>query len=381
MRKLFSFPIFLVALLAACRPATITPQTTLPISTATPPAIGISPSRVPPLPTATSASQTGLPVGLIYTTGIGNGLWLVGVNGQAQLLTGQNYPILSPDQKQVLYAIGYEGDIWLHNLSTGVSHNLTNTSAEIEGDFQWWPANPNLIVFHFRPADNLEPGAGYLSTINTDGGNYLVVDSDIGSISPAALSPDGQTIAYDRGGTPWLYRLNRGPEPMSLEPFGLTFKKAANPEWSPDGQMLAWKVYGDESGTDGWSGVAILDLPRQKGYLRHRYSLLGGSGILSQLAWSPDGQWLAVVNQAEIAGEKSSLWVLRADGSEEHHLGYAQSPVWSPDSRTLAFWSWLPKSDSYLDSQAMLVDMGHWQPRQLDLPEGAQVADWVTLKP
>jgi Tol biopolymer transport system component len=205
------------------------------------------------------------------------------------------------------------------------------------------------------------------------------MDSEIGSFSPAALSPDGQTIAYDRAGVPWLYRLNGGSQAISLEPFGLTFRKAARPAWSPDGQMLAWRVFGDEPGTDGWGAIAVLNLSQQKGFLLHRYSIRGGTEIFGGLAWSPDGKWLAVVNEGEI--EKASMWVMRVDGSEEHHLGETELPIWSPDSRQLVFSRLQSGAHSPYETETLLVGIGDWQLHQLDLPDGARVKGWVTLQP
>ena len=398
MRKVsISLSILFALILAACAPGTpapqlattvpaeVTPQVTILPPTATLPAVETSPTptqssptdtpqaptQPPSTETETPASQ--FPVGVVYTIGAGNGLWLVGADGQTQLLSEQQYPTLSPDQQQILYSISYDGEIWLSDLATGESRNLTNTPDRIEESFQWWPANSGVIVFSSRPADNL---GGYLATINVDGTDYRVLDEEIGSISPAAPSPDGQTITFDRGGEPWLYHLDGGLEPIDFSAFGLAAGKAGFPEWSPNGKMLAWKVYGQ----DGTSGVAVLDLVQGKGVLLHPYTILGGSEMFAELAWSPDGQWLAVANQAEIAGERVSLWVVRVDGSQEHYLGgRASSPAWSLDSRYLVYsqvFSDASASDVY---QTMLVEVGDWQPSVQDLPGGAQVEDWVNF--
>lgn len=395
---LLSVLILSAVILTACAPGSpaaqlattvapeVTPQVTLPPPTDTLPAVDLSPTdtqspptdtpqaptQPPPMETGTPASQ--FPLGVVYTIGAGNGLWLVGADDQAQLLSEQQYPTLSPDQKQILFSISYDGEIWLGDLVTGESRNLTNTPDKIEESFQWWPANPAIIVFSSRPVENL---GGNLTTMNVDGTDYRVVDEEIGSISPAAPSPDGQTIAFDRGGEPWLYRLDGNLEPIDFGAFGLPAGKVGFPEWSPDGKMLAWKVYNQ----DGTSGVAVLDLVQGKGVLLHPYTILGGTEMYAELAWSPDGQWLAVVNQAEIAGERVSLWVLRVDGSQEYYLGgRTSSPVWSPDSRYLVYSQSPSDASAFDESQTMLVEIGNWQPSVQDLPGGAQVEDWVILQ-
>jgi hypothetical protein len=62
----------------------------------------------------------------------------------------------------VLYSFDY--DIGWQDISTGGSLNLTNTPDKFERDFQWWSANPDLIVFTFDT--ELSPGSGHLATIN-----------------------------------------------------------------------------------------------------------------------------------------------------------------------------------------------------------------------
>jgi hypothetical protein len=351
-------------------------------------------TSVPPEPTATTApAATATPppeeasavpqadphplAGLVYTIGAGNGLWRIGADGAAQLLTDQHYPTLAPDQSRVLYAVGYEGDIWLKELPDGLGTNLTNTPERDENMFWWWPANPSVVVFSSRTEEE-GPFASTLGLMGVDGSNYQLLEGTSPSISPPALSPDGQSIAFDKSAEPWLYWLSGGgAQPLPLDQYGLEFDKFAFPAWSPDGSRLAWKVYGN-----GQTGVAILDIAQGTASLLHLYTLVAGSEIWAELTWSPDGQWLAVINQAEYADEEASLWVLRTDGSEEHHLGgLASAPAWSPDSQSLVF-TQLPDHTSAFDaSRVMHVRVGEWQPQALELPGGAQVEQWMAPIP
>jgi hypothetical protein len=299
------------------------------------------------------------------------GLWIVQADGQLKQLSTKPDARLSPDQTQVLY--GENGEIWLQDLATGKTTNLSRTKDKVEMDYQWWPARPGVIVFHYQPATDLQPMAGYLATVKTDGTNYLVLDQEVGSNSPAALSSDGQTIAYDRGGQPWVYNLSGGNMPILPKSFTEKFRIACNPAWSPDGQKLAWQLFGDQAGTDGWSAVAVLDFNTLHMSLIHRYTIIGGSDIGNyHLAWSADGQWLAVVNQAERSEDgRTSLWIMRSDDSEEHHIGAYDRPVWNPDGRMVAYRT---------QDGVSAVKVGEWNPFPITLPADALVIDWVTVK-
>jgi len=331
-------------------------------------------------PTATPTLAATLPPaapmpGLVYLrSGSGaenQGLWIMQADGQSKQLSAKTNPRLSPDQKQVLYS--ENGDIWLTDLTKGKIINLTRTNDKIEADYQWWPARPGIIVFHYQFKTDIQPTAGYLATVKTDGTNYLTIDNEVGSNSPAALSPDGQSIAYDRGGVPWVYNFSGGDMPIPPKSFPEKFRLAVNPAWSPDSRKIAWQLFGDQAGTDGWSAVAVFDWDTFQVTLLHRYNLLGGGDVGNyHLAWSTDGTWLAAADQAELAPDgKVSLWVMRPDGSEEHHIGGGDRPVWSPYTPTLAY---LTAGGVYA------VKADDWNSYPVILPADSLVIDWVKVK-
>jgi Tol biopolymer transport system component len=371
------FVIFIgTVLLSACGgKATSKPQ--LPAANVSPTASATDTAAPSPIeaPSATAAPTAVVTLppaaplpGLVYTGAAYTGLWIVQADGQSQQLSAKVNPVLSPDQTQVLYSDN--GDIWLDDLPKGKIINLTHSNDKAETNYQWWPAHPGVIVFDYQPKKDIQPMAGYLATAKTDGTNYIAIDDQVGSISPPALSPDGQSIAYDQAGQPWVFNYRGGNVPIMPRSFQEKYRNAADPAWSPDGRKLAWQLFGDQAGTDGWSAVAVLNLDTLQVTLLHRYTVLGGSDIGAyHLAWSPDGAWLAVVDQAEFTADgKVSLWVMRPDGSEEHHFGSGDRPIWSPDSSMLA----------YLSGTAVFaVKASDWNPFPITLPGGSVVLEWV----
>jgi len=328
-----------------------------------------------PVSTSTPTAAVTLPPaapmpGLVYLGAGSIGLSIVHADGQSEQLSTETNPRLSPDQKQVIYS--KNGDIWLTDLATKKIFYVARTNDKIEADYQWWPARPGIIVFHYQRKTDIQPVAGFLATVKTNGENYLVIEGEVGSNSPAALSPDGQSIAFDRGGIPWIYNYTGGIMPILPRSFQEKYRIAVNPAWSPDSRKIAWQMFGDQAGTDGWSAVAIMDFDSLQVTLIHRYMILGGGDIGNyHLAWSPDGKWLAAADQAELAPDgKVSLWVMSPDGSEEHHIGGGDRPIWSPDGSTLVYES---------GNNVYAVKTSDWNPFPVTLPANSLVIDWVKV--
>lgn len=286
--------------------------------------------------------------GLIF--GTNTGLWRVEEDGAPAPILNRPDVVLSPDGAQALYT-SPDSDLWLIDLTTGEERNLTNTPDRIECCPQWWPARPDTLVFGSWPGDaELGPSTGFLTTVRVDGSDYRVLDGEHQSNAVPAPAPDGQTIAYDQGGTAYLYRLDTGPVPFDPAAYGLPVQRIGSPAWSPDGRYLAWVVGGDFG--QGWRlGLGVFDLENRTAHLLHPYEPLGVGGWPGAAAWSPDGQWLAYTIWPAADYDEAGVCVFRPDGTEEHCLGPGGGPVWSPDGRRLAF---------RRDSALWLAEVGTW---------------------
>ena len=314
--------------------------------------------------------------GLVYTDIPADETWWIDSNGFPQRLYPKRDAKPSPDGNRVL--LDQDDDIWLVDLITGEEINLTAGSNRKEGSGQWWPANPEVIVFNSVANDYDGIGFGQASLMLQDGSGYQVLDEN-GSFWSPAPSPDGNTIAYDTGSAAWLYHLDTGKQPFDVGNYGLDAPedfKIGSPSWSPDGTQITWWVGGSFPPSGEWKiALAMFDLGTKKYRFIHQYQPIGGSGGWKPPAqWSPDGEWLVFTTQGQ--GRVPELIVMRVDGSEVVALGSGTLPLWSPDSSKLLFIRYDPQG-SYLESQIIMVARDTWQPTEVNLPPGSQQIQWA----
>lgn len=158
-------------------------------------------------------------------------------------------------------------------------------------------------------------------------------------ISPA-LSPDGKEIAYFSEGSSFFIDLyladgesGRIKRRLIKSAFSSDFESLrfiySGGSWSPDGRMFA--IAAKRGGQDD---LVIFNVERRRVERRIQVPLHG----LTTPSWSPDGRRLVFTGYD---GGLSDLFTVDVDGSNLTRLTndrYADlHPVWSPDSRTVAF--------------------------------------------
>ena len=211
----------------------------------------------------------------------------------------------------------------------------------------------------------------------------------------AAISPDGQRLAYTRGGDIRVLDLERGTD-QALTRDG---SGSHDPVWSPGADSIAYTTAENRIGiraADGSGPVRFLDVfpdsvaPYASQWLdggtilvrattsgnQDLYSistdgtgapevLLGTAFTESRPKVSPDGRWIAYISRADGG---SGLFVRRWPGftdarrlsEEDEQVSTASEPIWSASSDRLTYVRNSPSYDQVgvveLDDQGLVVD-------------------------
>jgi eukaryotic-like serine/threonine-protein kinase len=278
---------------------------------------------------------------------------------------------ISPDHSQLLVGAleGTQDEVpfWTVPLPSGSPRRLGN----LTGRRAVWSPDGKQIVFTTGSSVQLA---------DADGSNPRQLASVQGIPSLVAFSPDGKRIRFtvsDLGrnaSSLWEMRAD-GSNPRALLPGWRNPPEECCGVWTPDGRYYIF-INGDATHSD------LFALADRGGILRRASSqpvqlttgpllfssvvpssdgkqlFVTGNQISTQLvrydpaarqfvpyslnvsasdlAFSPDGQWLAYVTIPQ-----GNLWRSRLDGSDRLQLTYSPSlaalPMWSPDSTRIAF--------------------------------------------
>ncbi|HMB22403.1 MAG TPA: hypothetical protein VKP08_06230 [Anaerolineales bacterium] len=135
-------------------------------------------------------------------------------------------------------------------------------------------------------------------------------------------------------------------EPLPSEEASPT---ATQPVQSGGQQFLAYESNGQLLVTDVTNGV-------QGGTTQ--YTMTGESDQVSDIVWSPSGEFVAFVSSAK--GEPHVFYIFALGQSSPTDLGAGSAPAWSPDSQSIAY-----IGGTYPDNSIWITTIDNPAPRQL----------------
>ena len=190
----------------------------------------------------------------------------------------------------------------------------------------------------------------WLEILDLESGERKQITPEGETVTDAAVSPDGKTIAYTLiQGDSLIFRdtdghwLNQMPAPSP--------KPGARPEgitWSPDGQFIAYIWDQTVIQFNSFGPLWMMDVRTG-----HQWQLSPEGVFDSFPTWSPQGDGLLVVRRENMEDRSadfdlnklvSNLWVVEISSRTWRPLtqlkGHgAWSPVWTPDGSAVVFMS------------------------------------------
>ena len=287
---------------------------------------------------------------------------------------------MSPDGKYVLSVMDDNGmeSLWLRNVPTGSDTQVISPSAS---HYESLAFSPDGNYIYFRKAGNANSPCCNLYRAPMLGGAPRIVvrniDSDIG------FSPDGQRIAYIRGGGPAADKYSiltaslAGDNEMVLQTGPLISEKPLPYlAWSSASNEISHSLYSLERGIGSVSAVDTLSL---SGHRSHRL-VTSKSKFADEIRWSPDGQTLfAIYRQTGENWNRAQIGFWRRPGPEIEPItrdtNRYRTLTLSADGRTLA--TVLARSHSTIDVLSK-VGRGFGEPRQL-LSQSNEFDEWGWL--
>ncbi|MFN0016860.1 MAG: DPP IV N-terminal domain-containing protein [Pirellulaceae bacterium] len=242
-------------------------------------------------------------------------------------------PAWKPESADLLFMSGRDGNGEIYLLTGGEREwkNLTNHKSS--DNWPGWSPDGKQIVFQSNRSGNLD-----IWTMNADGSNQVQLTKDSQPDYLPDWSPDGKSILFtswrtekeDEKRAPHIYLMNAdgsGQRRLIAE----SLNTSAGATWSPDGKRI---VFSRQTGKEG----ADLFVAGSDGKDEQRLTSDEAKDLYNgSPTFSPDGKSIAFYSASKTA---SALEVMNADGTDRRTIlaeGQNWYPRWSPDGGWLVY--------------------------------------------
>ena len=232
---------------------------------------------------------------------------IAGVVGPHRLSNadGRNsWPMLSADRRTIIYINYVAGTLRTMAADGTGDRRLIGSRLKGCGEItraSWSPADQSIMVVECRAEDRSDR----LLVIKLDGTVVRQLKTNERRVEDPMISPDGRTVTY------WAAETADGPNGGSIytlamdgssAPVQLTDRNAgsdADPTWSPDGTMIAFRRRTSADNFDVYlmradgSGVRPVAT---------------GPAVEEKPSWSPDGRQMMIISNRDASGKQGKTY-------------------------------------------------------------------------
>lgn len=246
---------------------------------------------------------------------------------------------LSSDGQQIVYVANGQNartEMW-RIAADGSNPDLLFVCTDVFCNNPLWSPDGERLIYERTKSEGKGPELPTLwwFDLATQTTQPVLADDNLPSYA-ASWSPNGQWLSYLSASTNTLQVFHLGDGRVHSIPN----QAGMGATWHPSSERLLTYDTRQQSGHLA-SHLLRVDLAQEQ---KEVIDLSGDAPVEDKdAAWSPDGNWLAIMRRDLSGSNKGNqIWLMRPDGSQARALTSdpnrdRRAPAWSPDSRYLLF--------------------------------------------